>query len=260
VERARRHVESLVRYGRVSIDRFDGERLPYVDNLVRLIVAEEPGDVPMAEVARALSPDGVALVAGADGPGEKVEIGGRTWTRFTKPRPDEIDQWTHYLYDASNNAVAHDEVVGPPRRMQWVGSPRYARHHDRMSSVSAAVSAGGRVFTIFDEALPVSILSPSKWSLIARDAFSGVVLWKRRIDQWFTHLWPLKSGPAQLPRRLVADGDRVYAALGLEAPLVALDAATGDTVRTYDGTAATEEAILSDGVLFVLVNDGPKED
>ncbi|HUT91458.1 MAG TPA: PQQ-binding-like beta-propeller repeat protein [Thermoguttaceae bacterium] len=272
VERARRHVESLGRYGGVSVDLLEGKRLPLVDNLVNLLMAEDLGGVPMEEVMRVLCPEGVALISGTRGrgpggrdqaseiEGERIEIGGTTWTKITKPRPAEIDEWTHYLHDASNNAVAHDEVVGPPRRMQWVGGPRYARHHDRMSSVSAVVSAGGRVFTIFDEGLPVSILSPPKWTLIARDAFNGVILWKRRIGTWFTHLWPLKSGPAQLPRRLVADGDRVYVTLGLDAPLVALDAATGETVRTFEGTQAAEEVILSDGLLFVLVNDAAGKD
>jgi outer membrane protein assembly factor BamB len=96
--------------------------------------------------------------------------------------------------------------------------------------------------------------------LIARDAFNGTILWKRRIDHWHTHLWPLKSGPGQLPRRLVASGDRVCTTLGLDAPLVALDAATGETVRTYEGTQASEEVILADGLLFALVNDAEQKD
>jgi outer membrane protein assembly factor BamB len=275
VEVARRHVQSIGRYGTVSVDAFDGKRLPYIDNLVNLVVAEDLSDVPVDEVIRVLCPGGVALipkaggeVAGIGGPAggrsavraEEVELGARTWTKIVKLRPAGIDEWTHYLHDASNNAVAHDAVVGPPRRMQWVGSPRYSRHHDRMSSVSAVVSAGGRVFTIIDEALPVSILSPPKWTLVARDAFNGVILWKRRIDHWYAHLWPLKSGPAQLPRRLVTDGEQVYVTLGLDAPLEALDAATGKTVRTFDATKAAEEVILCDGVLFVLVNDATEKE
>ena len=244
VETARIHVQSAGLYGKVSVDHFDGTRLPYVDNLVNLIVAEELADLPMEEITRVLSPGGVACIK-KDG----------KWNRTIKPRPDSIDDWTHYLHDASNNAVAHDTVVGPPRRMQWLGSPRYARHHDRMSSVSAVVSAGGRVFYIFDEATPASILAPPKWTVIARDAFSGVILWKRRIGRWHTHLWPLKSGPAQLPRRLVASQDRVYVTLDLDGPLVAMDAATGKTVRTFEGSNATEEAILHDDVLFLLVDE-----
>jgi hypothetical protein len=128
-----------------------------------------------------------------------------------------------------------------------------------MSSVSAVVAAGGRVFYILDEASRLSILIPPKWSLIARDAFNGTVLWERRLGTWHTHLWPLKSGPAQLPRRLVAEGDRVYVTLSLDAPLTALDTATGETIRTYEGSKATEEIILSEGVLFLLVNSRAKE-
>ncbi|MHC4399264.1 MAG: outer membrane protein assembly factor BamB family protein [Planctomycetota bacterium] len=248
VEEARRHVQSQGLYGPVSIDRLAGPRLPYIDNLVNLVVAEDPGAVPPAEVMRVLCPNGVAY----------VKQRGR-WNKIVKPRPPVIDEWTHYLYDASNNAVAHDDVVAPPRRMQWVGSPRYSRHHDHMSSLSAAVSAGGRVFYILDEQSPASVLLPPKWSLIARDAFNGTVLWKRPIHQWHAHLWRLKSGPAQLPRRLVAAGDQVYATLLLDGPLVALDATTGDTVRTYGGTQATEEVILSNGVLFALVNDADEK-
>jgi len=247
VQTARKHVKSLGLYGVVSIDRFDGKQLPYVDNLVNLVVAEKTA-VPKEEVMRILAPNGVAY----------VQTNG-IWTKTVKPRPKEIDDWTHYLHDASNNAVAHDSVVGPPRRLQWVGGPRYGRHHDRMSSLSAAVSAGGRVFYVFDEATPVSILAPSEWAVIARDAFNGTILWKRRIDKWHTHLWPLKSGPAQLPRRLVADAGRVYVTLTLDGPLVSLDAATGETVRTYEGTKAAEEVILSDGVLFILVNDAAEK-
>jgi hypothetical protein len=113
------------------------------------------------------------------------------------------------------------------------------------------------VFYIIDQALPFSILTPPEWKVVARDAFNGTVLWIRAIDHWHTPLWPLKSGPAQLPRRLVADGDRVFVTLGLNAPVSALDAATGETVRTYESTAGTEEILLADGVLYLLVN--PRE-
>jgi len=247
VQQARKYIQSLGLYGKVSVDLAVVDRLPYVDNLANLVVVSSVDwQVANEELARVLAPNGVALTLDS-----QLSI----LNTLRKPRPDEIDDWTHYLHDASNNAVARDSVVGPPRHMQWVGSPRYSRHHDHMSSLSAAVSAGGRVFYIVDEASPVSVLFPSKWMLVARDAFNGTILWKRPIDHWQTHLWKLKSGPAQLPRRLVAAGDRVYVTLGLDAPLVALDAATGQTIQTYVDTKATEEVILSDGVLFALVND-----
>ena len=247
VAAARRAIRSQGLYGKVSVDRLSGDRLPYADNLVDLLVSEDLGKVSRDEVMRVLSPKGVAYVK-ADG----------KWAKSVKPWPAEIDEWTHYLHDSTGNAVAHDSVVGPPRHLQWVGSPRWSRHHDHMSSTSALVSAGGRLFYIFDEGPRASIQLPPDWKLIARDAFNGVILWKRSIPQWHTHLWPLKSGPAQLPRRLVAVGDRVYVTLGIRAPLVALDAATGETVRTYPGSQATEEAIVSGDTLLLLVDRSPK--
>jgi len=248
VAAAREHIRKAGVYGKVSVAHLTGKALPYIDNSVNLVVAEDLGAVPTGEVMRVLCPNGVAYVKK-----------GNTWRKTVKPRPKEIDEWTHYMHDASGNAVAHDSVVGPPRRLQWIGSPVWARHHDHMSSVSAVVSAGGRVFYIMDEGSRVSILLPPKWVLIARDAFNGTVLWKRPIDKWFSHMMRLKSGPAVLPRRLVAVGDRVYVTLGLDAPLTALDAATGKTVRTYEDTENTQEIIASDGVLFVVAGGEPPE-
>jgi len=247
VRAAREHISSLGLYGPVSVDRISGDRLPYVDNLANLVVIQEAGEVPPSEVKRVLCPGGIACVR-KNG----------SWTRIIKTRPEAIDEWTHYLHDASNNAVSQDRVVAPPNRLQWAGSPRFARHHDRMSSVSAVVTAGGRIFYIFDEASRISILIPPRWTLIARDAFNGTILWKRHLKNWHTHLWPLKSGPAQLPRRLVAAGDRVYVTLSLDGPVTEIDAATGNTIRTYEGTRGTEEILLSRGILFLLVNPGAR--
>ena len=131
-------------------------------------------------------------------------------TLWTKPYPRQMDEWTHYLYKPSGNSVSKDTIVGPPRRIQWVGAPRMLRHHDHLPSLSAMVTAKGRVYYIFDEQTSASILFPPKWRLIARDAFNGVVLWKKTIPQWHPHLWPLKSMPATLPRRLVSVGDSIY--------------------------------------------------
>ena len=72
--------------------------------------------------------------------------------------------------------------------------------------------------------------------------------------KWHAHLWPLKKGPAQLMRRLVAVDDRVYVTPAVGAPVVALGAATGDLLQTYTGTEGTEEIIFQDGTLFALVH------
>ncbi len=243
IDEARKHIFSLGLYGPVSVDRFEGNELPYIDNLVNLVVAEDLGEMRIDEVLRVLAPNGVAYVKKAG-----------AWQKTIKPRPKEIDEWTHYLHDATGNAVAADSVVGPPRRMQWVGSPKWARSHEHSASLNALVSANGRIFYIMDEGPRDSIQLPARFTLTARDAFNGTVLWKREVPNWFNHLFPLKSGPARLTRRLIVVGDQVYTTLGINEPLSAIDAATGKTVRTYAGTKTVEELVSIDGVLFLVVN------
>ncbi len=248
VEKARAHIRSLDLYGKVSADAFDGEHLPYADNLVNLIVAEDLGKVAVSEVMRVLCPGGVACV----GKGE-----GRTTT--VKPRPAEIDEWTHYLHGPDNNAVAEDSVVGPPRHFQWISKPRFSRSHDHLASVSAVVSSGGRLFYIVDEGSVAFVAARPRWRLVARDAFNGVKLWERTIGSWEYHLRDFRAGPADIARRLVAVGDRVYVTLGYGEPLVALDAATGKTVHTYDDTEGTQEILCHDGTLFLVLGESDED-
>lgn len=249
VQAARQAIRATGKYGDVSVMHFVGKELPYIDNLVNLIVVDEPGDVTPDELLRVLVPNGVLLTKDAAG----------EWVKIVKPRPTNIDEWSHYLHDASGNAVAHDEVVNSPRHLQWVGSPRWSRHHDRMASMSALVSTSGRMFYIMDEGSRISVQLPSKWKLIARDAFNGTILWKREIAEWQNQLWPLKSGPTQLSRRLVSTENEVFTTLSFDSPLVALEAATGKDLRTYEGTDSTEEIIHTNGLLFVVVRKSRAE-
>jgi hypothetical protein len=94
---------------------------------------------------------------------------------------------------------------------------------------------------------------------VGRDAFNGTILWKQPIAKWHSHLWPLKSGPTQLARRLVATADTVFVTLGLEAPLTAIDTRTGEIKRTYEETKSTEEILHDNGDLFLLVNKGKSD-
>ena len=243
---ARERLANAGVYGRVTVDRLEGAYLPFVDNLVNLVVADGLAGVPIAEIQRVLCPNGVAMIKRADG----------GWEKTVKAWPETIDEWTHYFHGADGNAVAQDDEVGPPTRLAWLGSPRWSRHHDRMASMSALVTGGGRLFYIMDEGSRVSIQLPSKWKLVARDAFNGVILWKKPIEKWHDQLWPLKSGPTQLAKRLVTSGDRVFVPMGLHAPVSCLDAATGDALWTYADEAAAEEMVLVGGVLYVVVNRG----
>ena len=249
VRRARRHIQSLGLYGRVSVDSFDGGQLPYVDELVNLLVAGDLGAVTMDEVRRVLAPDGVAYVRR-----------GETWRKTVKPRPAGIDEWSHFLHDAGGNAVANDRRIGPPRRLRWVAGPKWCRSHETPSSVNAVVTAGGRIFTIYDESI-VGVFRklPQRCRLVARDAANGVLLWKVPMRQWQPEFgtgtgnrWNIHH---TIPRRLLAAGDRVYVTLRFaDSPVSVLDAATGKILaEALAGTKGTDEMILSDGVLIVKI-------
>ncbi|MHC4314995.1 MAG: outer membrane protein assembly factor BamB family protein [Planctomycetota bacterium] len=246
IKKAREHIKSLGIYGKVTADTFDGKHLPYADNLVNLLVVSNGKfQVSNEEMMRVLAPRGVAIINGK---------------KTIKPWPKDIDEWTHFLHGANNNAVAEDTRIEPPRYTQWVSGPRWGRSHDHLSSLSAAVSASGRIFYIMDEGPISSVKAPSVWMLVARDAFNGVMLWKKKIAPWEDQLRPFRSGPAEMPRRLVAVGERVYVTLGYGKPVTALDAATGEVVRTYKETENTHEIIAHGDNLYLVISAPLKED
>ena len=224
--------------GRTTVVEYDGQHLPYCDNSVNGIILTSPTQVPRAELVRVLVPRGTLVTA--DGKTEE------------KPWPGEMDEWTHCLHDATNNAVADDTLVGPPDRLRWIGAPDHVRHHNFLASVSTMVSAHGRLFTIVDEGSLVSPYLPANWVLSARDAFNGITLWKKRLPDWAPTLRDFRSGPAEIGRRMVTVGDEVYVTLGFEAPVSVLDAATGDEKAVLPGTKGAEEILVVNGVVLIV--------
>ncbi len=227
--------------GAVTAEELSGSQLPLVANLASLLVVSDASGIERTEMLRVVAPGGVLLTR-ADG----------RWENVVKPRPATIDEWTHYLRDASNNAVARDTVVGPPRHTQWLSGPLWTRTHHKLNAISSVVTANGRLFTLADLATAATTAVPGDWNLIARDAFSGVELWRKPVTDWASYGFRFRSGPAQLPRLLIAAGDRLYAPLALNAPVSVLDAATGRTLATCEGTVGAEEMVLAGQTLLVL--------
>jgi len=249
VSRARKYVQSLGIYGRVSVARLSGKTLPYAENMVNLVVAQKLFGIEENELMRVLVPGGTVYIK----QGEK-------WRKIKKPRPDDIDEWSHYTHDVSGNMVAKDTVVGPPRRLKWKAGPEWMRHHDLVPPC-AMVSGGGRIFYIKSEG-PIEAqsaeLAGHRWFLFARDAFNGVLLWKRPMPNWGWHQWSTKwlqryNIPYQLGRRLTVFGDKLYVTLGYNAPLSELDAATGKVIRTFDEAGFVDEILCLDDKLILSV-------
>jgi len=229
-------------------------RLPYAENTVRHLVCEEP--VSEQEILRVLRPLGTARM--------KTDSG---WRELTKHWPGDIDEWTHWLHGPGSNPVAADKRVGIPRRLLWTATPRRSRSHEKSPSLTGMVSARGRLFYICDEA-PVSVGGkvPDRWRLVARDAFSGALLWKKDIPDWGWQAWsptePMNlrwGNPRFIHRRLVAVGDCVYVTLGYSAPVSILDAETGQVIRILDGTENTAEIVVHDNILILSVTAETKD-
>ncbi len=227
VAAARNHVRSIGLGGRISIDVFDGRRLPYADDIVTLVLIEPGLQVSTEEIARVFSPRGIVLFRGPAPafPGwTKPLVAG--WTAYCKPVPDDIDEWTHYYQGPHNNPAANDSRVGFPRHLQWDAAPDWAHHHQATRGIECIVSARGRLFYLVSEGeASMGDTLPERWVLVARDAFNGVILWKRAVASYdYGEKWSADAQegrafyPKQRKRRLVAVGDRVYFTFGQDAP------------------------------------------
>jgi len=201
-------------YGKVSLEQWSKAFLPYADNLASMIVVVDPMGVSQNEMLRALRPGGQLLVS------DKGK-----WRRTLKPRPDGMDDWTHWRHGPDRNAVSKDTLVDVPGRLQWLFTPR------EVTERSHVVIAGGRFF------------AQCNGMLIARDAFNGLSLWKAKLKRSDDFAWEYRVKVAAL---IVAKGDRVYCLTG-DDKLKALDAASGKTVMVYENAGVPQHILVVDG-------------
>jgi len=243
VASARKSLEAQGLYGLASVDKLvEPNTLPYCENLVNLLVIDRGGgDVTAAEVARVLCPGGVVLagpgtLSATDlkaaglvdaGTAESDVVGSEERRAIArKPRPAEMDEWTHPRHGADGNAVSRDELVGPPRRVRWVTGPS--------QEISNMVTAAGRNFYA---------------GLLARDGFNGLQLWQRGLNPS-----PARGGfnfryaPGSV--RPVAVGDRLLVVS--DGKLVALDAATGKPALEYTRAGTPTDVLHVDGTLVTF--------
>ncbi len=260
IEQARQYARSLDLDGRLSFKYWKGGFLPYTDNLVNLLFWHKPCEEPdITEIKRVLTPNGVAYIKKKNG-----------WQKVVKPWPDEIDEWSHFRYNAANTGASKDKKVGPPNHIQWEAGPRFIRSHEIETGISSIVSTKGRLYYILDEG-PIGITDarfPAKWSLVCRDAFNGILLWKRSMPKWGWRAWneerdntPMSwhatrhHSSAEVDRVMVANGDTLFVTLGFGAPISAIDGSTGKVLMTYEETAGMLEFIFHDGLLITRHNN-----
>lgn len=140
-------------HGRVTVAEWDGERLPLVDNLAALVVADldRHTKVDREELLRVIRPTGTLLV------GQRQQ-----WTAVEKARPEGADDWPQYHYDAAMTDRSRDLLAGPAQGIQWLGG------HNSIQGAKMGVRIIGSQIVLVDER-----------GVVARDAFSGLPLWRR---------------------------------------------------------------------------------
>ncbi len=223
---ARRNIQAKGLYGLASVELAASlDPLPYADNLVNLLVADAPlPALPDQEILRVLAPNGTACLRK-----------GGSWTKTVKPWPSEYDDWTHFDYGPEGNGVSHDRAIRPATFVQW-----------RFTAQPAALGgnpAGYRVLTGFRVAGGRAFFewSPSgekdkrsrEGFYTGRDAYNGLPIWTVK------HAADLQRKEWQF----VAAKDRLYTFLQKAGPAVALDAATGQAIRTFDQGGRLTETV-----------------
>jgi len=261
VERARETVAAAGLEGVVSVERGDYRRLPYSDNLVNLLVVDDlvgllDDGLSVDEVLRVLRPGGAAwlgqhrdtdavpltvqrlkqLVDQAGVTATEVVRHEGVWAKIVKPRPEGMDQWTHKRYEAAENPVSRDEEAATPSGIRWMAGPIWPTGN-RKTSVPGVVASEKRLVYLFEDEVATANGYTPRNSLVARDAYNGLFLWKR--------------GATAETSPLVSVGDRIYAVLDDGGPLVELDADSGEVVRDFPDTKSPRQAAYVDGLLFV---------
>jgi outer membrane protein assembly factor BamB len=231
---ARALLDSRNLSGLATVEPWTGPGLPYPENLVNLLVGEAP--VAEADVLRVLAPSGAGVVR-RDG----------VWKTLRKSRPAEFGDWTHWRNGADGNMVSADLAVGVPTGLRWVAGPAQDAGGRKWYYDHILVSANGRNFYDYED------------QIVARDAYNGVQLWSRTIKAHAFKESGLPLPPSPTPKmklagrtskvRPVASVDRLYVAT--EGKVLALDAATGETVEEFAQTRDPREILLEGGLLIV---------
>ena len=242
VRTARERLAAAGLYGtRVSFQQGSLSRLPYSDYFANLIVSETAlltGTPPGSgeEMFRVLRPGGGVAFFGQpeNGAQESPRVKGEqlrdwlrdsgapemefiaengAWAKATRGALEGVGSWTHLYADAANTAFSQDELVKAPFGVLWFGDPGPEKMVDRHARAAGPLSHNGRLFIQGENVV------------MAYDAYNGSLLWEKAI-------------PGAVRVRVDADGssiaiteDSVFVAVKDEC--LRLDAATGETLRTY---------------------------
>jgi outer membrane protein assembly factor BamB len=217
---------------------------PYLADLI--VVPHAPSDDEFGAACAALHPyGGVAFVRateaehdhlhqilnGVDRPAGAEFSRHNDWTviRRNGPLPGS-GSWTHQYADASNSVVSDEGRVRAPLGILWFGGPANDKVLPRHGHGPTPQVAGGR------------LVIEGANMLRCTDVYTGRLIWERELPGLgkFYDSTSHQPGAGEIGSNYVTLPDRVYVIHA--GRLLALDAATGETVQTFSATGADETA------------------
>ncbi|MFH1762462.1 MAG: PQQ-binding-like beta-propeller repeat protein, partial [bacterium] len=268
----RNQIKAQNLYGKVCARECGRSRLNYSDNTANFLILEDvkmvlDSGITLKDAMRVVCPRGMAFIgrrSGGDLSQWELESmladAGITdyqiitenglWAKAIKPFPPEMDEWTHFRHSADGNSVSRDSFAAP-NTFKWIAGPHRKKCTENLNAYSNrathfSVMSNGRIFydenNVFEkEAVGVPVI----YSIVARDANNGLLLWSRQIGYR-----PVRSS-------VLAIGDTLFLPVDNGGPLAGINGADGSIMTTYTSGGAVREAAYNDGSLIVLC-DGPQ--
>lgn len=186
---------------RMTVEKGTIGKLPHADNMVDVVIVpqvtnESLTNLSVGDIARALRPEGTAVVGSATGEVDAAKLQewastpatervaalqdeSGTWVHFRKPPLAGAGDWPHWEHGPDNNPVANDQVIKAPYMTQYLARPFYIP----MPSVTTA--AGGRTFLATGHITHHRREWDWIYKLIARNGYNGTILWERRLSEGY---------------------------------------------------------------------------
>ncbi len=252
----RRLLDDAQLYGNdLAIHHGTVDTIHYAEHFADLIIAgsatgDALKDLPAREVYRLLHPYGGRLVVVAEPDGGSQGGNGlttaRQWLVAGDVPNDEIAEasnglvvtrgalpgaanWTHQYANAARTGSSTDQRARLPLKLLWFGEPGPEKLISRHWKGPSPLCVNGRMFVI------------GQYTVFAVDAYNGRQLWRRDFSK--AGRFPVTTTGSNV----AADEDSIY--LVSDNTCLRIDAATGETVHTYDFPvipAALQETIGSE--------------
>ena len=150
---------------------------------------------------------------------------GVTWQVAHRGALPGAGEWTQLYANPANTVCSNESLLSNDLQIQWFGPPGSADMVDRHAMTMPPLVKNGKLFRMG----AVSTKETSSTSLTAIDTYNGTVLWKADIPA------SGRKGAGHNTHPYACIGDFIFVTSGVNSCLQ-LDATTGKTLHTFDGT------------------------